>query len=85
MRVKMRKRHASSSRENGRMQLPYLLYIAQIQHTDIVIPISKSIDKYLYHQGRAGTSFHLHISPHQAAYGCKDANQFLKGKFTACP
>lgn len=26
--------------------------------------------------------FPPHISPHQAAYGCKDANQLLKGKFT---
>lgn len=85
MNVKTRKRRASSPRENGRMRLSYLLYIAHIQHTDNVIPISKSIDKYLCHQGRDGTSFPPRISPHQAAYDCKDANQFLKGKFTACP
>lgn len=62
--------------------VPYLLHRARVQHADIVVPILKSIDIY---QGQMLGLIPSHISPHQAAYGCKDANEFLKGKFTVCP
>lgn len=44
------KRCASPPRNRGYL-ITYLQSRAHVQHTEIVIPVSKSIDMHLYHQG----------------------------------